>query len=174
MSLRLTVTISLHGSVIDSSSFTVRDEVWLGDVAAARVNFPHAVLKVSPCSGGLVVEGAERQVTVMPGGNLTLDLNDVSVHLAVSRVEYLKREALLGGDIRLLVLTGAVVLFGMWWDTAHRWVRTNPEVASELEALPAMWSRLRGGPAEEPQDEPRSLAPSVRFEAIVPVLSQEE
>lgn len=163
---RLSVICRVHGGVIDHQVVDVGEELWLGDLPGAAVSFPGVVFRIDGTESGVVVHGAERPITLLPGGNLRIDLSDridgFEIELSVVRRAHLARERWYFGDVRLLVLTGAIVLLGMWVETLDRWVHTNPEVAAELEALPRLWTVA--SPDLEPVDEqPTHRAPSVRY-----------
>lgn len=147
--IRLTTTLELNGTVVHSETLPVDDGVWLGEHAGARVPFegaslhvvrhPHHPLAVS-------VAGGSKPVSLRAGGSLRIDLaHGAAVTLEVVREQRLARDGFFQGDLRLLALTAAVVVFGLWWETLDRWSTTHPAVIAELEALPALWSR--GGPA---------------------------
>ena len=167
--LRLSVTSRIHGAVVDLQVVDVTEELWIGDLGAAEVSFPGAVFRISRIEGprgstGVHVHGAEKPITLLPGGNLVIDLSGAEgvgidgfeIELALVHRTFLAREKWYLGDMRLLVLTGAVVLLGMWIDTVNRWSRT-PEIAAEIEALPALWTRQDSHPVEvEPEPTYRS------------------
>lgn len=152
--LRLSVTSRIHGAVVDLQVVDVTEELWIGDLSAAEVTFPGAVFRISRVEAsargpaGVQVHGAEKPITLLPGGNLVIDLSGsdgvgiegFEIELALVHRSFLAREKWYLGDMRLLVLTGAVVLLGMWIDTVSRWSRT-PEIAAEIAALPALWTR---------------------------------
>ena len=163
---RLSVICRVHGGVIDHQVVDVAEELWLGDLQGAAVSFPGVVFRVDRTEVGVVIHGAERPITLLPGGNLRIDLSDriegFEIELTVVRRAHLARERWYLGDIRLLVLTCAIVLFGMWVETLDRWAHTNPDVAAELEALPRLWADTT--PDLQPAvEEPTHRAPSVRY-----------
>jgi hypothetical protein len=158
--LQLAITTRLHDVVVDTSVVPLDRPRVVGDADESTVSFPGPVIEIEPVEGGARIG----PVLVKPGGQLTLDLGEVEVEFTVVRRTRLLRERFPAADVRMLVATGALLIFGMWWDTANRWAYTNPTVAAELEALPAMWERFRDDvrePAAAPSD---ALPPSVRFD----------
>ncbi|MCB9667895.1 MAG: hypothetical protein H6736_01920 [Alphaproteobacteria bacterium] len=167
--IRISATLELNDAVVHSESFALGEGAWVGDHPDARVPFEGAVLHVLPHPSSptaVSVAGGSCPVVLRPGGSLRVEMDDgVAVTLGVVRERRLARESLFAGDVRLLVLTAAVVLFGMWWDTAHRWSRTHPSVVAELEALPALWSRAHAEVPGSPVDEgPTKVHQPVRFD----------
>ncbi|MEZ4319078.1 MAG: hypothetical protein R3F61_16305 [Myxococcota bacterium] len=158
--LQLAVTTRFNGVAVDTCVVALDRPRLVGDAAGSSASFPGPTLEVEPIPGGARIG----QITLLPGGQLTLDLGDVEVEFTVVEPKPMARERFPAADIRILVATGAMLVFGMWWDTAHRWANTNPSVVAELEALPAMWERFRGVEPEAVVEEPAIRAPEVRFE----------
>ncbi len=128
--------------------------LWLGEHPEAAVPFEGACLELRPIRGGLSVVGGPRTVLIRPGGTLRVELpNDSAVTIGAVEQRRMERERLFRGDIRLLVLTAAVVLLGLWSDTLQRWSTTHPEVVAELEALPSFFWAPRPEPSVQPQPE---------------------
>ncbi|MCB9678483.1 MAG: hypothetical protein H6737_25505 [Alphaproteobacteria bacterium] len=142
--LQLAVTTRFNRVAVDTCVVPLDRPRVVGDAPDSSASFPGPVVEIEPVPGGAQIG----PVLLKPGGQLTLDLGEVEVEFTVVRRARMPRERLPSADIRMLVATGALLVFGMWWDTAHRWAYTNPSVVAELEALPAMWSRLRGEPEE--------------------------
>lgn len=158
--VRLAITIHWNNDIIDSRVVDVVGPMVMGDAPGAVVSFPGVAIPVSPCPEGVAVGGR----LIRAGERHELDLGDVRVELRVERAQRLRRERLVSGDPALLVLTGAMIVFGLWWDTVDRWATTNPTVVAELEALPSMWSRMRDAePAPIVEPDP-VYAPEVRYQ----------
>lgn len=158
--LHLAVTTRLNDVVVDTCTVPMDRARVVGDSPDADAVFPGPVLMVQPTPDGVTLG----PITLKTGGRLTLELEEVEVEFTVVRRAMLARDRFIGGDVRMLVAMGALLLFGMWWDTMHRWTTHNDEVVAELEALPALWSRIRGEAPEPPADaEPTVRAPEVQF-----------
>lgn len=171
--IRLTTTLELNGAVVHSETTPLVDGVWLGDHEQALVPFHGAALHVIPHPHhplAVSIAGAERPVSLRLGGSLELDLGEGAVvRLEVLREQRLQRDGFFAGDLRLLALTAAIVVFGMWWDTLGRWSATHPEVIAELEALPALWQRIQPDLEVPPAERARKAHQPVAFEpTLVP------
>lgn len=141
--IRISATLELHGAVVHDVSVPLREGgVWLGDHPNAAVVFPGGLLHVAPYPADelgqptVSIAGGSAPVLLRPGGSLRIELeNNAALCISVVRERRLAREALPAGDIRLLVLTAALVLLGVWWETANRWADRNPEVVAEVAAV---------------------------------------
>jgi hypothetical protein len=160
---RLSATLELFGGVVHDVSLPVGEGIWLGDHPEAAVVFPGALLHVAPYGPAaertVSVAGGSSPVLLRPGGSLRIELEEgAALQLSLAETRRLPREELPAGDIRLLVLTAALVLFGVWWETASRWADRNPDVVAEVAAV-MLGDR---SPAETPSD-PRDTAPDRRL-----------
>ncbi len=162
--LQLAVTTRLNQVVVDTCVVPLDRPRVVGDADDSSASFPGPVIEIEP----VLTPGQEGArvgpVLIKAGGQLTLDLGEVEVEFTVVRRSRLLRERFPTADVRMLVATGALLLFGMWWDTANRWAYTHPHVAAELEALPAMWERFRGEEPEAAAEPSDALPPTVRFD----------
>lgn len=157
--LQIAITTRLNRIPVDTCVVALDRRLVVGDTVGSSAIFPGPAVEILPTEGGALIGS----VTLRPGGKLTLDLGEVEVEFTVVRRVRAPRDRLPTGDIRLLVATGAMLILGLWADTATRWSHT-PVVSAELEALPAMWQRFRGEPEAKPPEPLRVEAPEVQLQ----------
>ncbi len=104
----LHVSVRLHGRVVDQRLCAVADEVWLGDHDRAEVAFPGACLRVRRFGERLQAHG----VWLEPGR--------------------LPRPTEWAPDLRLLLASAAVVLFGAWWEAAGAFAHDNAALLASV------------------------------------------
>jgi hypothetical protein len=185
--MNLAATVRLRGVVLDARVVPVRGPFLVGAHPDALVPFPGVTLPVAPVPAaphpfvpdgrvaGLREPGvAIGGVVLVAGSSWRLQQGDVDVEFSVERSDPSARWQPVPGpplaDLRLLVGMAAVVLFGLWFETAERWVTRDPEVVAEIQALPDVLRRARtawGIPVEAPStEEGSSPEPDVR---VLPV-----
>lgn len=174
----LSITVRQRGVVFDARTVEVRGPMLVGEHPEARVGFPGVTLQVAPVpaeahphvpggvrEGGVAVGG----VVITPGRSHTVRSRSIEIEFELAPTQesapWRRPGATPLADLRLLVACAAVVVFGLWVETLERWAHTDPGVVAELSALPALWSRVRGGQPIDATDSgpPAQSAPEHRL-----------
>lgn len=127
----LYVTVHLHGALVEEKLCPVAEALWLGDVPEAAVTFPGARVRVRRVGDRLEVEGRRLDV----GRRLKLRKGPVDVRLEAVRPRPMPMSLEGLPDLRILVASAAVVLFGAWLETSWRFVSSNPVAQASAHAL---------------------------------------
>ena len=136
----LYVSVRLNDVVVDQRLVVVRDEVWLGSCHGAVVAFPGPALRVVDHGDALQVQGR----WLRPGRPATMRRGALEVALEAIPAEPVSRAGEWPlPDVRVLLASAAVVLFGAWIDAVTSFVDRHPGPIAAL----AETSALRVQPA---------------------------
>jgi hypothetical protein len=125
----LYVSVRLHGAVADQRLCTVRDEVWLGSAPGAEVAFPGPALRVRRLGERLQVQGH----WLKAGQPVCMVRGPLEVHLeAVTPSPRSEPSEWVWPDLRVMLASAAIVLFGAWWEAVGAFLERHPGAVASL------------------------------------------
>lgn len=127
----LHVSVRYQGMVVEDRVVPVYDGMRLGEHLRAEVSFPGADVAVRKAGERLMIRG----LWVAEGEQVELYLGQVQVSMEHVHATRLRRPGGLRGDMRILVATAAVALFGAWWEAATDFVLHDPAAYQVVASL---------------------------------------
>lgn len=129
----LYVSVRLNGMVADQRLVVVNEEVWVGSCARALVSFPGPALRVVPRGDALQVQGR----WLRPGHPVTMRRDNLEVRLeAVPAAPASRWSDITLPDLRVMIASAAVILFGAWWEAVGSFLERHPGAVATLAGEP--------------------------------------